>query len=259
MSDDRRLRLALVGYGRMGRAIEVAAAERGHQVTARIDPAAPGADRPAIPDDLADQADVAIEFTVPSAAPGNVRRLLELGIPTVSGTTGWTERLGETRALAGQLGVGFLWAPNYALGVQLLFRLVGRAATWFGRLGGFDPWVFEAHHARKKDAPSGTAQQLAELIVAGTPGKERFGCAPDDAPPPPDLVPVGWVRAGEIPGTHRVGWDGPGESIEIVHVARDRGIFGRGAVRAAEWIVGRSGPATIAEMLDELLAGKEEP
>ncbi len=254
-----RLRLALVGYGQMGRAIEVVAAERGHRVVARIDPVAAGADRPTITPDLRDEVDVAVEFSVPEAAPGNVARLLEMGIPTVSGTTGWAERLGETRALAERLGTGFLWAPNYALGVQVFFRVVERAATWFGRVGGFDPWIFEAHHARKKDAPSGTARRLAELVVAGTPGKERFGCAPDDAPPPPDLVPVGWVRAGQIPGSHRVGWDGPGESIEIVHVARDRGIFARGAVRAAEWLAGRGGAHTIGEMLDDLLAGKEEP
>ncbi|MCU0222966.1 MAG: 4-hydroxy-tetrahydrodipicolinate reductase [Acidobacteria bacterium] len=253
MSADRPLHLALVGCGRMGRALALAAEARGHRIALRVDPESPGADARGV--DRADLAgiDVALEFTHAAAAPQNVRRLLEAGCPAVSGTTGWNDGLEAVRALAAERGVGFLWAPNFALGVQALFRVADRAASLLGAIGGFAPYLVEEHHQLKRDAPSGTALRLAQALVERTPGKTRWGLAPADGPLPPELVPVAWVRAGEIPGTHRLGWDGPGETIEIVHRARDRAVFAHGAVRAAEWLVARPGPRTLDEMIDELL------
>jgi len=253
MSHDRSLQIAIVGYGKMGRALEAAVAARGHRVALCVDPEASDAQFRALAQAPLEGLDAALEFTRGEAAPENVRRLIEAGIPVVSGTTGWGDGLEAARALARDRGVGFLWAPNFALGVQALFRVADRAAALFGAIGGFAPFLVEEHHAAKRDAPSGTGIRLAQTLVERTPGKARWGAAPTDRPVDAELVPVAWIRAGEIPGTHRLGWDGPGETIEIVHRARDRAVFAHGAVRAAEWLVRRPGPRTLDEMIDELL------
>ncbi len=259
MNEPGGLNLALVGYGRMGRALETVALARGHRVHSSIDPAAPGATHRSLSAEALAGADLALEFTAGPSAPTIVGALIESGRAVVSGSTGWTPRLPELRSLAAARGVPFLWAPNFSLGVQVLFRLGDIAAGWFGGLSGFAPYVVEEHHQAKRDAPSGTARRLGEILVARTPGKRRCGVAPDDAPLPADLVPVAWVRAGAIPDNHVMGWDGPGETIEIVHRVRDRAVFAEGAIRAAEWLVGRGGPHTLEEMLADLLPGFGEP
>lgn len=246
------LGIGIVGMGRMGAEIERIARERGHDVMLRVDPSMRGGADASLPEALG-RLDVVLEFTEPAAAAGNVRELLGRGVSVVSGTTGWDPEVGSARELANESGAGFLWAPNFSLGVNILFRLVDRAARWLGQAGGFSPYLVESHHDGKKDGPSGTARRLAASLVEGTPGKSGFGPAPADAAIAPDQVPVAWVRAGAIPGEHRVGWDAPGETIEIVHRARQRSVFAFGAVRAAEWLAGRQGAFTIEEMLDDLL------
>jgi 4-hydroxy-tetrahydrodipicolinate reductase len=240
----------------MGQAIEAAARERGHAIALRVDPVAgdPGV-VPRLPSSL-EGVDVAVEFTEPGAAEGNVRALLEAGVPVICGTTGWDSGLEAARQLARDRGVGLLWAPNFALGVHVLFRLVDRAAAWLGGTGEFAPYLVEAHHDGKKDGPSGTAGRLARKLVENTPGKARYGPPPAEGKIEPDQVPVSWIRAGAIPGEHRVGWDAAGETIEIVHRARTRGIFAGGAVRAAEWLAGRRGPFVLDDMLEEMLASR---
>ena len=150
-------------------------------------------------------------------------------------------------------GAGFVWAPNYSLGMQAMMRLVDRAARLLGGIGPFAPYLVEEHHGAKKDAPSGTARTLAEFLVAGTPGKTRWGIAPEHEPIPADMLPVAWVRAGAIPGTHRCGWDGQGETLEIVHRVRDREVFAAGAVTVAEWLVAEPGVFTLEELIDRRL------
>lgn len=249
------LSLALVGYGRMGRALEQAALARGHRVACRIDPVAPGADARAITPDALAGVDVALEFTHAGVAAANVDALLRAGVPVVCGSTGWDDGLAAARAQAAERGVGLLWAPNFSLGVNVLFRLVDVAALWLGAVPGFAPFLVEEHHAAKRDAPSGTARRLAETLVRRTPGKVRYGVAPGDDAIPADLVPVAWVRAGSIPGTHTAAWDAAGETIEITHRARDRAVFAAGAILAAEWLAGRRGPQAFDAFLDDLLPG----
>ena len=249
------LRLALVGYGKMGRAIEALAPGRGHRVVARVDPSLDD-DRGTRLEDLAGKCEVALEFSSPAAGAKNVRTLIECGIPVVSGTTGWSDRLEALRAEADRRGVGFLWAPNFSLGVNLLFHLAATAARALGELGEFSPWLWEAHHAAKQDGPSGTACRLAEILVDNTPGKTHYGPAPAEGAIDPATVPVAWVRAGSIPGEHRLGWDSAGESVEIVHRARSRDVFAQGALRSAEWLVGQRGSRRIEDMLEEIL-GKD--
>lgn len=253
MTHRQSLTLGLIGYGRMGREIDAAAAARGHTVALRVDPEAEGetfVER--LPDPLP-ALDVALEFTEPGAAEANVLGLLEAGVPVVCGTTGWNEALPAARRRAVERGTGFLWAPNFALGVNLLFRLVDRAAAWLGAAGEYAPYLIESHHDGKKDGPSGTARRLAERLVERTPGKTGFAPAPAEGRIDPQQVPVAWIRAGAVPGEHRIGWDAPGETLEIVHRARSRNIFAGGAVRAAEWLVGRTGAFDLDDMLDDLL------
>lgn len=255
MSTRRGLNLALVGYGRMGKAVETVALARGHRIRSRVDPSAPGATHTTLVPEALEGADAALEFTAGPGAPAVVAALIDAAIPVVSGSTGWAPRLEELQARAAKRGVAFLWAPNFSLGVQVLFRMTDLAAGWLGALAGFAPYVVEEHHQAKRDAPSGTARRLGEIVVERTPGKSRWGLAPDDRPPPADLVPVAWIRAGAIPGNHVVGWDGPGESLELIHRVRERAVFAEGAVRAAEWVIGRPGPHTLEEMLADLLPG----
>ena len=253
MNDGKPLRAALVGMGKMGAALGAAAAARGVEIALRIDPKAPGADAREIEGASWEGIDVALEFTAASSAADNCRALLERGVPVVSGTTGWNAELREVRALAAERQVGFLWASNFSLGVQTMMRLVDVAASWFGALPDFAPYLVEAHHRHKLDAPSGTARTLAEKLVARTPGKTHYGLAPADGAVPNDMVPVAWIRAGAFPGEHTVGWDAPEETVEIVHRARSRAVFAHGAVAAAAWLVGRRGPCTIDDFLDDTL------
>jgi 4-hydroxy-tetrahydrodipicolinate reductase len=246
------LKLALVGYGKMGRTIASLVEDTPHRVVAIIDPCAPEATAASLDPETLAGADVAIEFSTPATGGANVRALIEQGQAVVSGTTGWHEELPELRLLAETRQVPFLWAPNFSLGIAVVARLARQAAPLLAAAG-FDPYVFESHHRAKLDGPSGTAAQLAGIIVDGTPEKARFGPAPAQGAIPDDLLPVAWVRAGALPGEHRLGWDALAETVEITHRARDRRVFASGALRAAAWLHGRPGPHTLEEMLDELL------
>ncbi len=253
---EQSLNVAIVGYGKMGRAIESVAREAGHRIVAIVDPVAADATARAIHADALAGADVAIEFSIPSSGAANIRALLEVGCAVVSGTTGFPAELPALRALADERGVPFLWGPNYSLGIAVLARLVEKVAPWLAAAG-FDPYLFESHHAAKVDGPSGTARRLAELVVAGTPGKTEFGPAPAEGAVPPERVPVAWVRAGAVPGEHTLGWDATAETIEITHRARDRRVFAVGAVRAAQWLVGRPGAQVLEDMLNDVLGAAE--
>ena len=251
---DEALCLAVIGRGRMGRRIEEVAAERGHRVRLSLG----SGDNPggaALTREALEGVDVALEFSAPEAAATNVERALGAGVGVVCGTTGWAsaaelERLG---ALADERGVGLVVAPNFALGVLLLRSLVRRAAELAGGDELFDLWIEEAHHAAKRDAPSGTALALADDVLAHHPRKTRVRTEGGPAAGPDELS-VRSTRGGFEPGLHRVVIDAPDESIELVHRARSRRVFALGAVRAAEWIRGRRGLQDLASLVDSARA-----
>lgn len=251
------LRLALVGYGKMGRALEESALERGHQICARIDPMLERGGAAPRWEDLAGKCDIALEFTAPDCAAENILGLLRGGVSVVSGSTGWISALDEARDLARDAGVSFVWAPNFALGVGVMFRLVLSAAGWMDAVEGFSPYLSEAHHAGKKDGPSGTARKLAEIVLSRSSGKERYERSPAEGAIAEDVLPVSWIRAGRIPGEHRVGWDAEGETLEIVHRARNRSVFATGALRCAEWLFEHPGVYEFDEVLDSILGSRE--
>lgn len=255
---ERPLRVALVGYGRMGRAAATICGERGHQIAAIVSRSAHEATAREVGALSSGSVDVALEFSQPAVAAELVRGVLDRGIPCVSGTTGWNEELAKVLRSARAHEVGFLHAANFSLGMAVLGRLTRDAAQRFARLGGFEPYLSEAHHAGKRDAPSGTALWLAQLLQNAFPQKTRHGVAPADQPIPADMLSIAWVRAGAIPGTHCVGFAGPDETLELVHTVRQRAVFARGAVWAAERLVSRRGAARLEDWIDEAWPHQEE-
>jgi 4-hydroxy-tetrahydrodipicolinate reductase len=221
------LRLLIVGHGRMGRLVDALAAEHGMQVAGRISSSNAGDER--WPD-----ADVAIDFSTASAVAGNAIRLAERGTNLVIGTTGWQEQEAELReALAGK-PIGVVAAPNFALGVNIFLAIAERAAELMAERPEFGAWIHELHHRAKRDAPSGTALAIREVM-------ERAGYrAPID---------VASTRVGSIPGTHTVGFDSSADTITLTHTARDRSVFARGALEAARWVHGRRGWFSMKDVL----------
>jgi len=227
------MRVLLVGYGKMGRMVESLAGEYGCEIAGVIDPVV---GRTA--DGVA--ADVAIDFSSPEAVPQNVPALAGRGLDLVVGTTGWSAHEAALRRAVADHGVGLVAAPNFSAGVVLFEAIVAHAASLFAAQTDFGAFVHEAHHAAKKDAPSGTAILLKQAME-----RARF----------PRPIDVSSTRAGFIPGTHTVGFDGPAETITIAHTARDRTAFARGALVAAKWIHGRRGWFTMKDVLGVGQAG----
>ena len=224
-------RLAIIGYGKMGHAIEQLAPDRGFEVVARIDPH--GGDANSVSSQALRGAEVAVEFTTPAAAPANVRAALEAGCAVVVGTTGWYDARPEVEKLVRDRRGALLVAPNFSVGVAAFSEIVRAASHVFKSTPGFDVHMVEIHHAAKKDAPSGTAATLAK--VAGSElGRE---------------IPITSIRTGSVPGTHELIFDGPFETIRLEHEARDRRVFADGALLAARWLIGKQGVFTMSDVL----------
>ncbi len=252
------MKAAIIGYGRMGREIERILVERGHEIALVVDADNAG------DLDAAHLAgvDVALEFTTPATACGNIRTCLDCGVAVVSGTTGWTERLDELKDYCRVCGGALFYASNYCLGVNLLFRLNRRLAALLGAAGGYGVRVGEVHHTRKKDAPSGTAITLAEDIVASFPGKTGWvnyapgiACAahrietPDGAAP--DRVVIDSRREGDVPGIHTVVYESDDDRLELRHTIKNRRTLALGAVVAAEFLCGRRGVYSMDDLLSD--------
>lgn len=227
------LRILLVGYGRMGKAVDALSADYGCEVVQRLDVhnnrRGEGIDSPTLPD-----VDVAIEFSLADSAASNVKKLAARGIDVVVGATGWDAQEEEVRRAVEEARIGVVHAANFSLGVNLFAAVVERSAALFARHEDFGSWIHEGHHAAKRDAPSGTA--LALRTAMRTAGYERD-------------VDVSSTRAGRMPGTHTVGYDGPFDTITLTHTARDRATFARGALEAARWVRGRSGWFSMRDVL----------
>jgi len=232
----------------MGQAVETLAAERGHEVVARIDPTL---DTSEIGTDTLGGADVAIEFTVPSVAADNITSLAAAGVNTVVGTTGWHDRLEDVTAAVTDAGTGMLHAANFSLGVNLFLRLARTAARMADALSEYDLHVREAHHRHKVDHPSGTAITLADILIEELARKDSWTAALPDGAPQPQVLYVASERVGELAGSHVLGLEGPDDRIELRHEAHSRTGFARGAVAAAEWLEGKSGIFTLDDMLAE--------
>jgi 4-hydroxy-tetrahydrodipicolinate reductase len=223
--------LALAGYGKMGKLIEQLAPQYGFDVKLRLDSKSGGE---AFTAEKFAGIDAAIEFTTPEAAAGNLKRLAALKIATVTGTTGWLEHLDDVSEAFDDAGAGLVWSPNFSVGVAVFQKLVAQAAVLLKDEPEYGAWAWEIHHDAKKDALSGTILQLVKTMQDA--GFER-------------PIDVASNRAGKHPGTHEIGFDSTADTITLRHAARSREGFARGALKAAQWIVGRKGVHTFEEVL----------
>lgn len=228
------MKIALIGYGKMGKTIEKIAEERGHRIVSIID-----IDNPEdFGSDAFKSADVAIEFTVPSMAFNNYIKCFEANVPVVSGTTGWIDRIGEIEEICRKEGKTFFYASNYSIGVNIFFALNKYLAKIMNNFPSYNVKMVETHHIHKLDAPSGTAITLAEGILGEIDRKERWTLGKEEKPS--DLE-IDAVREGEVPGIHEIIYDSEVDYISIKHDAKSRAGFALGAVIAAEFTAGKKG------------------
>jgi 4-hydroxy-tetrahydrodipicolinate reductase len=230
-------RLALVGYGRMGRLLEQLAPAHGFEVALRIDGKS-NAEGAGIDPESFRGVDVAIDFTTPAAVPKNAERIAALGVPLVVGTTGWAQHLPRVREAVERHGSGLLHGANFSVGVQVFYRLAEAAARLLAEETSYDAWAYEIHHKMKKDAPSGTLLQILKVMEGAGYGRP---------------VDVASNRAGAVPGTHQIGFDSEADTITLEHRARSRSGFAHGALRAARWMIGRTGFYEFSQVWEEIV------
>ncbi|MCL2410586.1 MAG: 4-hydroxy-tetrahydrodipicolinate reductase [Treponema sp.] len=264
------MNIAIIGYGKMGKMVEDTALALGHKIAVIVDPAAK--DTPSgIPTAKTiadfDFASIdktnpvcAVEFTQPDTAVTNIIALAERGIPTVTGTTGWYDRLDEVQQVIekanGQgLNSALLWASNFSIGVNLFWRMAWYAAELINNFPEYDVGGFESHHNKKIDSPSGTAKTLAEGVLERIKRKNKIVWETMNRKPETDEFHFPSLRLGSVPGQHSLFFDSAADTIEITHTARSREGFASGAVRASEWLTAkkRLGLFTIDDMIKELL------
>ena len=232
------MRIAVVGYGKMGHEVESVLRERGHEpvIVRHGEPLPPGCD-------------AGIDFTHATDVLANVRAALSAHMKYVVGTTGWSQQHEDVRILVTEAGGGLVHAANFSLGVNLFYRVVRQAATLMARFDQYDPYVSERHHRMKKDAPSGTAKVLAGIVETAS-GKKSISEL--DGAPPEGTFHVSALRAGGIVGEHTVGFDSGTDEILLEHRARTRRGFAAGSVLAAEWIATRTGFHDFSAVLDDI-------
>lgn len=236
------MRIALVGYGKMGHTIEQIAIQRGHEIVLKIS----SSNRQELNAENLKRADVAIEFTNPAAAQENVLSCLKAGIPVVCGTTGWNDGLARAKMAAVDNATAFLQASNFSIGVNIFFEMNKFLASMMNDQPDYDILLEETHHTQKKDAPSGTAITLAEQIIENVGRKQHWV---KDHTDDPGSFPIIAHRTEDVPGTHSVRYTSPIDDIEIIHTAHNREGFAKGAVLAAEFVAGKQGVFTMKDVL----------
>jgi len=217
--------LAIVGYGKMGKLIEQLAPEYGFAVTLKLDEFN-NANGEGVTRENFQGVEVAVDFSIPAAVQGNVEAIAKLGVNLVIGTTGWAQHADAVKRAVARNGTALVWSPNYSVGVNAFFRLVSEAARLLAQQPEYGAWAWEIHHSTKKDAPSGTLLKLVEDM------KKAGYVRPID---------VGSNRAGAVPGVHEIGFDSAADTITLRHTARSREGFARGALKAAQWVIGKKG------------------
>ena len=246
------MKIAIIGYGKMGHVIELVAKTQGIGVASIIDPTSEAATSATITEDVLEDADVAIDFTSPDTVIDNIEAVAKTGTNMVVGTTGWYDNLDKAKKIVKKYETGLVYSPNFSIGVNLFFRIVRNAAVLMDQFPTYDPFVYEMHHNQKTDAPGGTAKILADIIIKNVKRKKRIvSDRITDRKISPDELHVASIRAGYIPGVHVVGFDGEADTIELTHTARSRTGFAEGAILAAKWINSKKGFYT----LDDIISG----
>jgi len=232
------MKIAIIGYGKMGKEIEKSARAKGIAVISIIDPNDKDANFREINEKSMKDVDVCIDFTRPEAVLGNLRKISKFRKNVVIGTTGWNDKLYEAKKIVKQNNIGLIYASNFSIGVNVFFRIIESAARMMNRVKDYDVFGYELHHSEKLDSPSGTAKTIEKILVDNI---KRI-----------NKVNFTSVRAGSIPGTHVVGFDSGADTIELKHIARNREGFALGAIMAAEWIQKKKGFFGINDMMNEI-------
>ncbi|MBN8677293.1 MAG: 4-hydroxy-tetrahydrodipicolinate reductase [Chitinophagales bacterium] len=237
------MKIGLLGYGKMGKAIEQMAAQNKVDIAWRIR----SEERALLTPEFIQQADVVIEFTRPEAALENVMLCLDACVPVVCGTTGWQASLGDAEIYCMEKGGAFLWASNFSVGVNLFFAINRYLARLMANRPEYSAALTEIHHIHKLDAPSGTAITIAQELMASAGRYKDWQLMP--AEPSPALLPVTAIRENEVPGTHQLVWESDIDSITLEHKAHSRTGFASGALLAAKWLHGRKGVFSMQDVL----------
>ena len=230
------MKIALIGHGTMGQLVAAEARKAGDDVGTIITSEESAQDVDRLSEKLRGH-DVAIDFSVAALVLKSIEACARASVPLVEGTTGWNDHLSEARMIIERCGGSLVYGANFSVGVSIFYRIVERAAALFAAVDGYAPFIEEAHHSRKRDAPSGTALRLREVM------SEHLGSE----------IPISSTRAGYIPGTHRVGFDSEADQIRLTHETRSRQGFATGALLAAHWIIGRTGVFEFSEVMEEIL------
>ena len=249
------MNIAINGYGRMGKLIRNSALVRGHSVTAVIDPFV---DLPEVTSHELSvasigNAELVIDFTIPSSALKNIEIIAQAGANAVIGTTGWYESADRAKKIVSDAGTGLLWSGNFSLGVNVLFHLIEAAGKIMNKIPEYDCMVHEYHHSGKADSPSGTAVMISSILLSELERKKEIVTDSLSRKILPEELHVSSTRGGSIPGTHTILFDSEEDTIEITHRARNRNGFALGAVKAAEWMQGKTGFYSIDDMIEAIL------
>ncbi len=247
------MKIALIGYGKMGKEVEQVALNQGHDIVARVRSGGGKGIASEITENALNGAQVCIEFSQPLATLSNLRRIAELGKPLVVGTTGWYQDLALAKKVVEEKEAACVYAPNFSLGLNLFLQIIEKAAQLFHPFEGYDVLAMEAHHRQKIDSPSGTASRIGDILLEHFPRKRRVVSESLNRPIAPEELHLLSGRAGHFPGTHSVIFDSAADSVELVHRARSRVGFAVGALLAAEWIQQRKGFYTFSQVLEQLL------
>ena len=241
------MKIALIGYGKMGKRVEAMALQRGHEIVCRLSSAVSEQQRST----LIAPADVCLDFTHPHSVLPAVKQMAKLGKNIVMGTTGWLEHLPEVRRIVEESHIGFLYAPNFAIGIHLFMKVVEEAAKLIDRFDEYDVGAIEGHHNQKVDYPSGAAHAMAQTLLKHIQRKTKIVTDLPDRPLAADEMHVSSMRCGHQPGIHSVLFDSACDSLTITHTSRNRDGFALGAVNAAEWLQGKQGFYTLDDILQK--------
>ncbi len=229
------MKIALIGYGAMGKLIHRLAEEKGHEIAVVIDEADAGLTASEFAEKLRG-VDGAIDFTTADAVRRNVEACVAAGVPLVEGTTGWNVQRSEIEQIVKEGNGAIVFGANFSIGVNLFYRIADFAAELFAKVPEYEAFIEEQHHSRKIDSPSGTALKIKDVVSKHV-----------------EVGDIAATRAGNIPGTHRVGFDGPADQLLLKHMARSREGFAAGSILAAEWIVGKTGFYEFTDVMDEIV------
>jgi 4-hydroxy-tetrahydrodipicolinate reductase len=246
------LKLALIGYGKMGKMLVSLAAERDCQVVSIIDPKEQDCFTEINEQSMA-EADVCIDFSHPASVVRNMHKVIALKKHLVVGTTGWFVQLPQIEALVAEAGTGLLYGANFSIGMNIFSRIVADAVKYLDCFAAYDVYGSEAHHNQKADSPSGTAIELSKIILANSSRKSKVLFDAANRRIEPSELHFTSLRAGNIPGTHTVGFDSEADTIELTHRVRSRSCFAYGALQAAQWINGRKGCFSINDMISGII------